>query len=55
MSSIRAYEKVVLSQMDLPKWSDCIDAGRYAYNCCKHNWVEAFKIGHWDKTWDYDI
>ena len=36
--------------MDLPKWSDCVDAGRYAYNCCKHNWVEAFKIGHWDKT-----
>jgi hypothetical protein len=56
MSPIRAYEKYILSKVNLPLDEDYNeDVGDYAYECCKHNWVEAMQIGHWNKTWDYDI
>lgn len=55
-SPIRAYEKAVLDKMDLPTVDDIPEeTGLYAYECCKNNWVEAFKVGSWDKVWDYDL
>ena len=55
-SPIRAYEREVLSRMKLPTVDDIPEeAGLYAYNCCKGNWLEAFQLGHWEQSWSYDI
>lgn len=55
-SPVAAYEKAVLSKLDLPTVDDLPEeAGLYAYNCCKNNWVEAFKIGHFEKAYDFDL
>lgn len=55
-SPVRAFEKEVLSRMKLPTVDDIPeDAGYYAYQCCKGNWLEAFQVGHWEQAWDYDI
>lgn len=58
-SPIRVYEKAVLEKLDLPTCDDVdvIDPsiGEYAYKCCQGGWVEAFKLGHWDVAYDYDV
>jgi len=55
-SPIKSFEQDVLSKYDLPKIDDIPEeAGYYAYQCCKGNWVEAFQLGHWDKVWNYDL
>jgi len=55
-SPISAYSKEVLSQIDLPTVDDLPDdVIEFAYNCIKGAWVEAFKLGHFDCTWDWDI
>jgi len=56
VSPINAYYKEVLSQFDLPTVDDYPDeAGEWAYQCCKGSWLEAFKRGHWENVWDYDL
>ena len=55
-SPIKAYEKEVLSKMDLPTVDDMPEeAGFYAYQSCQGNWLEAFQMGHWETAYDYDI
>ena len=55
-SPVKAYEKEVLSKMNLPTVDDIPEeAGYYAYQCCHGNWLEAFQLGHWEKAYDYDI
>jgi hypothetical protein len=55
-SPIKTFEQEVLSKLNLPKIDDIpLEAGHYAYECCKGNLVEAFQVGHWDKAWNYDI
>jgi len=55
-SPIKTFEEEVLSKYNLPSVDDIsLEAGYYAYECCKGNWVEAFQLGHWDKVWNYDI
>lgn len=55
-SPIKTFETEVLSKMDLPKIDNIpLEAGHYAYECCKGNWVEAFQLGHWKQTWNYDM
>lgn len=55
-SPIKSFEQEVLSKYNLPKIDDIpLEAGHFAYECCKGNWVEAFQLGHWDKVWNYDI
>lgn len=31
------------------------EAGEIAYQTIKGNWLEAYQLGYWDETWDYDI
>lgn len=55
-SPVNAYNKEVLSKADIPTIDDMpAEAGYYAYQCCQGNWLEAFKLGHWEKAYDYDI
>jgi len=55
-SPIKSFDQEVLSKLDLPKIDDIPEeAGYFAYECCKGNWVEAFQLGHWDKVWNYDL
>lgn len=30
-------------------------AEEYAFNCTSKEWRDCFKVGHWDKAYDYDI
>lgn len=56
ISPVRALEDTTLVKMDLPGIDDIPEtAGYYAYEGCVGNWLEAFKIGHWNMVWDYDI
>ena len=55
-SPIKTFEIDVLSKLSLPSIDDIPEeAGLFAYECCKGNWVEAFQLGHWEKVWNYDI
>ncbi len=55
-SPISLFDKEVISKIDLPVDSDIPEgAGRYAYECCKGNWLEAFQVGHWEIIWNYDL
>ncbi len=55
-SPIKTFEEEVLRKLDLPSVDDIPEeAGHFAYECCKGNWVEAFQLGHWDKVWNYDL
>lgn len=55
-SPIKSFEQGVLDKIDMPNIIDIPqEAGRYAYECCTGNWVEAFQLGHWDRAYDYDI
>lgn len=55
-SPIRAYHNDVLRNMNLPTWKDMPEeCANYWYQACVGGWVEAFKIGHFEKLWDYDI
>lgn len=55
-SPIKAYQKEVLDQLDLPTVSDMPqEAAEWFYECSHRQWVEAFQIGHWDIAYDYDI
>lgn len=55
-SPIRAYQTEVLEKMSLPTIDHLPEqAAKYAYECCKGNWLEAHQIGHWDKVYDFDL
>lgn len=55
-SPIRAYQTEVLEKMSLPTIDHLPEqAAKYAYECCKGNWLEAHQIGHWDKVYDFDM
>jgi hypothetical protein len=56
VSPVNIYSKEILSTMDLPTVLDLPEGvGEYAYNCLQGSWVEAFKKGHFEKTYDYDL
>lgn len=55
VSPISAFEKEVLSKMDLPSLEDIPEeAAEYAYNCTHGPWVEALQKGHFE-TEDWDL
>lgn len=55
-SPIKAYQNEVLNKLDLPTIRDMPEeAAEWAYECSHRQWVEAFKIGHWNMAYDYDI
>lgn len=50
------YEQCVLRFLDKPTVKDLPSVvGEYAWRCSGKVWVEAHKLGYWDKTYDYDI
>lgn len=54
-SPIKSFEKSYLYP-DIPTVDDIPEeAGEVAYQSIKGNWVECYKMGHWDKAYDYDI
>ena len=56
VSPIRAWEKESMGDLGLPTRADVPEqAEEWAYEACKGSWVEAFKRGHWEKAWDWDI
>jgi len=54
-SPIAAYQKEILSTLDLPTYHDMpSEVSVYAHRCQHGGWQEAYKIGHF-QAWDYDI
>lgn len=52
------YEQCVLRFLDKPNVKNAnLDnvVGEYAWRCSGKVWVEAHKLGYWEKTYDYDI
>lgn len=50
------YEQCVLRFLDKPTVKDLPPVvGEYAWRCSGKVWVEAHKLGYWDKAYDYDI
>lgn len=55
-SPIAIYEECVLSHANLPTKEDMpAEAARLAYMCSGKLWIEAVKLGFWEKVYDYDI
>ena len=55
-SPIAAYQKEILSTMDLPTYKDMpAEVSYYAQRCKKGGWQECFQRGHFDQVWDFDI
>lgn len=55
-SPIAIYEECVLSHADLPTKNDMPEeAAKLAYMCSGKLWIEAVKLGYWEKAYDYDI
>jgi len=54
-SPIKAFVKSGLYP-DIATLNDIPEqVGEYAYATTKGNWVECYKVGHWDTVYDYDI
>lgn len=54
ISPANVYRKEAWTK-DLPKVEDMPpEASAYAYACCKGNWLECFRRGHF-RAWDYDL
>lgn len=42
--------------LNMPAYEDVPEEAMHiAYDCCKGNWVEAYKLGHFEHVYDYDI
>jgi hypothetical protein len=55
-SPIGAYQKEILSTLDLPTHKDMPAEVNYYAHMCKHGgWQEAYQRGHFEKVWDYDL
>ncbi|HUV84743.1 MAG TPA: hypothetical protein VMV86_03490, partial [Methanosarcinales archaeon] len=55
-SPVRSMEKSLLANIDLPTHLDIPpEVNDLALNCCPGNWVEAYKLGYFPKTYDLDI
>ncbi len=55
-SPVRAFEKGYLNRIDLPTVDDVPEtAGKYAYMATHGGWFDAYRKGHFEQTWDYDI
>jgi len=55
-SPIAIYEECVLNHTSLPTKDDMPDeAASLAYMCSGKLWIEAHKLGFWEKAYDYDI
>jgi len=55
-SPIAAYQKEILSTLDLPKPEDIPpEVQLYAHKCLHGGWMEATARGHFDKVYDLDI
>ena len=55
-SPVATLQKEIISTIDLPTIDDIPDeAALYAYRCLHGGWQEAFKIGHWNIVYDYDL
>lgn len=55
-SPISAFNREILSNIDLPTIDDLPDeVAELAYQCCKGSWIEAFQLGLFEDTLDFDI
>jgi len=56
ISPIATFEKEVLVKMDIPTIDDMPEeAAQYAYECCTGPIVQAYRIGRFEKCYDWDI
>jgi len=56
LSSPVTVIKELLEEIKYPNCEELPDeVGQMSWDCCGRPWVEAHKIGHWDKAYDYDI
>ena len=55
-SPVAIYEQSVMKHLSLPD-KDCIpkEAAYCAWQCSGKLWIEAFQVGYFEQTWDYDI
>ena len=55
-SPIRAFEREKLAKLDLPILENIpIDVLEYADECCDASWLEGYRVGSYDKVFDYDL
>lgn len=57
-SPIALFEQCVLKYTDMPTMKNSnmpMELAEWAWECAGKQWVEAFKIGHWDKAYAYDL
>ncbi len=55
-SPIAVYEESIMRHLSLPTVKDIPkEAAQAAYEASGKLWIEAYQIGHWDKSYDYDL
>jgi hypothetical protein len=55
-SPIAVYEESIMKHLNLPTIKDIPkEAAQAAYEASGKLWIEAYQIGHWDKSYDYDL
>jgi hypothetical protein len=58
-SPIAIYEDTIMKHLSLPTLKNMPVRGQsateYAFRCAGKAWTSAFRLGHFNKTWDYDI
>lgn len=55
-SPVATLEKGMLSRLNIPTIDDIPEeAHTLAYGAVKANWLEAYKLGAWDKAYDFDL
>lgn len=56
ISPLNIFEKERLKNLNLIREEEYPSpVGKYAYGCKRGGHVEAYKIGHFNETWDYDM
>lgn len=56
ISPVNVFVKEKYKDINMPRYDDIPDGMlRAAYLCCNGGWFEAYKLGHFNKVWDWDI
>jgi hypothetical protein len=56
ISPANVFVKAKIDSLDLPDINDIPDGAlQLAQKCAKGNWLEAYKRGHYEKVFDYDL
>jgi len=55
-SPIAIWEQCVLNHLDIPKYQSLSkNVCNRSWYCSGKTWIEAYKLGYWEKSYEYDI